>query len=200
MGHFTEMPHFYIMKKYLILLFIFIFANIPNFSHAKVFLKKNEALKQAFPNADSLVKEQVFLNNNQVDTIESIAKAKLNSKLYIFYVAKRNKDVLGYAVIETHTLRTTTETVMFVINPDGSLREAEILAFFEPLDYMPGNKWIDLFNNKPLNDTLKIGKRIPNITGATITSNSLTKAVRRVLAIYKVAFLKQNLLAEKEGN
>ena len=35
--------------------------------------------------------------------------------------------------------------------------------------------------------SLKPGKDIPNITGATITSNSLAGSIRRVLAVFSVA-------------
>ncbi|MEE8299619.1 MAG: FMN-binding protein, partial [Thermodesulfobacteriota bacterium] len=106
---------------------------------------------------------------------------------YIIYEAKNGEKTLGYAIIDTHSLRTKTETVMFVINPDGSLRQAEILAFFEPQDYQARENWIELFEGKTLDDTLRVGKGIPNITGATITANSLSQAIRRILAVFKVA-------------
>ena len=76
---------------------------------------------------------------------------------------------------------------MFVINPDGSLRQTEVLAFFEPPDYQARSNWIELFEGKTSEDSLKIGKDIPNITGATITADSLSQATRRVLAVFKVA-------------
>ena len=76
---------------------------------------------------------------------------------------------------------------MFVINLDGTLRQTEILAFFEPPDYQPGKNWIELFEGKSSEDSLKVGKDIPNITGATITANSLAGATRRILAVFKVA-------------
>ena len=61
---------------------------------------------------------------------------------------------LGYAIIDTHTLRTKTETVMFVLNPDGSLRQTEVLAFFEPQDYQAGGNWMELFYDKNLDNSL----------------------------------------------
>ena len=88
---------------------------------------------------------------------------------------------------------------MFVINPDGTLRQAEILAFFEPPEYMAGDKWIGLFDNKEAGDSMKLGKDIPNITGATITANSLTSSIRRVLAVFDVA-TNSGLLFSEAGN
>lgn len=150
-------------------------------------MTREEALKHVFSDADNVVKRNIFLDKKQVEKIESIAKTKLHSKLYVFYEGKKGNETLGYAVIDTHHLRTKTETVIIVINPDGTLKLTEILAFFEPSEYMPSENWIELYQNKPLDDSLWLGRGIPNITGATITSNALLKSIRSILAIYQVA-------------
>jgi len=177
------------MNKKLIafVLFIIFSFTIVSPSISRVFMKRDEALKTAFPGAAEIEKREIFLSSDQSLAVELLAKSKNESKLYIIYEARDGEKTLGYAIIDTHTLRTKTETVMFVINPDGSLRQAEILAFFEPQDYQAGDNWIELFEGRTLDDSLKIGKDIPNITGATITANSLSQAIRRILAVFKVA-------------
>ncbi|MCK5709059.1 MAG: FMN-binding protein [Deltaproteobacteria bacterium] len=176
------------MNKTIIAIFIIIYSFIIVYpSESKVFMKRDEALETAFPQAVKIEKKEIFLSSDQSQEIESLANSKNESKLYILYEAKNGEKTLGYAIIDTHSLRTKTETVMFVINPDGSLRQMEILAFFEPQDYQPGENWMELFEDKDLDDTLKLGKDIPNITGATITANSLSQATRRILAVFKVA-------------
>ena len=174
------------MKKiYFITLILFI---IPaNFSFGKVFNTRDKSLTAAFPKATNIEKIQVFLNDTQSEKIKQKAKTNIDSKLYTFYRATEGNREIGYAVIDTHTLRTTTETVLFVLNCDGSLKYTEILAFFEPQDYMPGNKWMNTFKNKSIKDKIKVGRDIPDITGATITSNSFSDATRKILAIYEVA-------------
>jgi Na+-translocating ferredoxin:NAD+ oxidoreductase RnfG subunit len=169
-----------------ITLIIFSFIGVSP-SVSKVFMKRDEALEAAFPQAVKIERKEIFLSSDQSQEIESLANSKNESKLYILYEAKDGAKTLGYAIIDTHSLRTKTETVMFVINPDGSLRQMEILAFFEPQDYQPRENWMELFEDKTLDDTLKIGKDIPNITGATITANSLSQTIRRILAVFKVA-------------
>lgn len=165
---------------YILFLCILIF---PIAAQSKVFMKRDEALELAFPGADRIEKREIFLTEKQAREIESLSKSKLTARLYIVYEGFNGDKSLGYAIIDTHNLRTKTETVMFVINPDGTLRQAEILAFFEPPEYMPGKNWIALFYGKNIRDPLKPGKDIPNITGATITSSSLAQTIRQVLAI-----------------
>ena len=139
----------------IVLTLVLIIVSLSSAGHleAKVFMKRDEALKAAFPDADVIEKNQIFLSKEQVSEIESLSKAKLDSRLYVIYEGRRGTQTLGYAIIDTHSLRTKTETVMFVINPDGTLKQAEILAFFEPPEYMAGDKWIKLFKAKGIDDS-----------------------------------------------
>lgn len=163
-----------------------------NYAFPKVLLNKEEALNLAFPDVETIEQVQVFLKNEQVEKIQELARTKLDSRFYTFYKGIKNNKTTGYAFIDTHEIRTKTETVIYVINRDGTLRHAEILAFFEPDDYKAGERWIELFENKPLGDSMRIGRDIPNITGATITSRAFAAATRKALSIYKVAILKNS--------
>ncbi len=176
------------IAKILILITLLFFLHGAEDISAKVFLTKGKALELVFPEAEEIEKRHVFLTERQAESVREMARAEVDSRLYTFYIAKSGGKETGYAVIDTHTLRTLTETVMFVINPDGTLRHAEILAFFEPTDYMPSGKWINLFPGKTKMDRMKVGKGIPNITGATISAGSFSGATRRVLAVYRVVF------------
>jgi predicted DNA-binding protein (MmcQ/YjbR family) len=154
---------------------------------SKVFMTRGEALKNVFPDADNILKRNIFLSKDQVEKIESLSKTKLYSRLFVFYEGKKGNETLGYAVIDTHQLRSKTETIIVAINPDGTLKLTEILAFFEPSEYMPSKSWLGLYQDKPLDDSLWLGRGVPNITGATITSNALMKSIRSILAVYHVA-------------
>lgn len=176
-----------------ILIAIFLcFLLLSSAAQSKVFMNRDEALKLAFPGADRIDKREIILTQEQALEIESLSRSKLSTRLYIVYEGFKGEESLGYAIIDTHSLRTKTETVMFVINNDGSLRQAEILAFFEPPEYMPGNNWIALFYGKSASDSLKPGKDIPNITGATITSTALAQTMRQILALARVVLTGSN--------
>ena len=76
---------------------------------------------------------------------------------------------------------------MVVVDPSGQVRSVEMLAFYEPEDYLPPQKWLGLFQNKPLNDEMWVKRGIRNVTGATLTTQAITEAVRRSLATWEVA-------------
>jgi len=171
-----------IVLAFLIINLLFVSSNL----YARVFISKAEALKLAFPDSDTIEKQSLFLSKTEVESIEKLGRSKLDSRLFLFYVGKKDGEAIGYAAIDTHTVRTKSQTILVVINPDGSLNYTEILAFFEPLEYKPTSNWIDLYKNKKIDDGLKIGYDIPNISGATLTSNGTVNAIRKVLSVFEV--------------
>jgi electron transport complex protein RnfG len=152
---------------------------------AQVYLTKNEALQRAFPGA-AIDRRTLFLSENQVREIQTKAKAKIESRIVTYYVAKRAEVIDGYAFFETHIVRTMPATFMTVINPDSSVRSVELLAFYEPEDYLPPRRWLELFKVKRLADDLFLKRGIRNIAGATLSAHAIAEGVRRALAIFEV--------------
>ena len=61
-----------------------------------------------------------------------------------------------------------------------------ILAFYEPLEYPPNERWLTQFDQARLTPDLRVGGRIAGITGATLTARAMTESVRKVLALYQI--------------
>ncbi len=153
---------------------------------AKVFYSKDEALHAAFPDAESIEKETLFLTDEQAKQVEGLAKVKLDSKMITVHTGKRNQKVLGYAMIDIHIVRTQLEAVMIVLSPDGSVESTLILAFHEPLDYLPSARWLRQFSNRTLTPDLALNQAIAAISGATLSAYGVTDSARRALAVYQV--------------
>ncbi|MDO8734082.1 MAG: FMN-binding protein, partial [Elusimicrobiota bacterium] len=65
-------------------------------------------------------------------------------------------------------------------------KQVEIMAFYEPEERLPSKKWFKQFAGKILNDELWPKKGIDAVTGATISVNSITQEVRKILAVFKI--------------
>lgn len=153
---------------------------------AKVFLAKDEAMALAFPGAER-VEERVFiLTDAQKAEVEKRARAPLASQLWTIHVGWQGGAVAGYAIIDSHVVRTLPETFMVVLEPSGALRRVEVLAFHEPSEYLPTDRWIAQFEGRRLDDDLKLGAGIHGITGATLSAQAMTAGVRRALALFTV--------------
>jgi hypothetical protein len=155
-------------------------------AHATVFLAKDEALALAFPGNDRIEERVFILTDVQKADVEHRARAPLESQLWTLYVGWKGGEVQGYAVIDSHVVRTLPETFMVVIDPKGALRRVHVLAFNEPPEYMPTERWIGQFGGRALDDELKLGAGIQGITGATLSAQAMTAGVRRALALFAV--------------
>ena len=92
----------------------------------------------------------------------------------------------GYAFIDLHTVRTLPEAFLVVLSPEGVVRTLRVLAFHEPVDYLPSARWYAQFDHKALRDSLRVGGDIHGIVGATLSARATTRGVRRALAFYEV--------------
>lgn len=152
---------------------------------AKIFYSKNEAMVLAFGEGAQIETLSLFPDDQQVTTIQQSAKVKLDSGLFTFYVGKNKDKVLGYAAIETITVRTKPETLMIVLTPEGEIRKVHTLAFHEPPEYQPPERWFDQLNGKPLAE-LDFSKGIQGVSGATLSTRANVNSVRKVMAIFQV--------------
>ena len=180
------------MKNFLKFIFGILIFVISSDLEAQVYLTQEQALKLAFPDSATVVERKtLFLTDDQVKEIQAQAKAKVESKLVTYYAGKNTEGVDGYAFFEINIVRTMPETFMVVVNPNGAVRFVEILAFYEPPDYLPTKRWFELYKEKELNKDLWVKRGIPNISGATLSSNAITAGVRKALATFKVAIMKE---------
>ena len=93
--------------------------------------------------------------------------------------------IVGTAYFDTHRVRTLEETLMVVVGADGRVARVEILAFGEPPEYLPKKGWLGQFAGHALDEELSVKRGIRGITGATLSSQAATDAVRRILAIHE---------------
>ena len=155
-------------------------------ANAKVFYSKEEALEMAFPNAERVEARNFFLTQEQVEQVQTIAKARIDSKLATIHVGHTAEAILGYAFIETHIVRTFPETFLIVLSAEGTLQKLLILAFYEPPEYQPTERWLKQFDQKTLSPSLRLRQELHGIMGSTLTAQAITSGVRKVMALFQV--------------
>lgn len=155
-------------------------------ARAKVFASREEALAAAFPQAERVEAEHHFLSEAQKTEVERIARAPLDSRLVTVHVGRRGDAVLGYAFLDLHTVRTLPEALLVVLAPDGSVRSLRVLAFHEPPEYLPPPRWLQQFEGRSADARLRLQREVHGIAGSTLSAQAVTRAVRRVLALYQV--------------
>lgn len=156
-----------------------------------VFYSKNEAMELAFGKDAQVESQSLFPDEQQTASIEQQAKIKLDSGMLTFYVGKQQDKILGYAAIESITVRTKPETLMIVLTPEGELRNVTTLAFHEPPEYQPPERWFEQLYKKPLAE-LDFNKGVDGIAGATLSTRADISSIRKVMATYQVMIKAQD--------
>ena len=150
-----------------------------------VLITVEEALDLVFPEATT-TRQTLFLSDEQRSLAAKESGAEISSSLVTRYEAKNEQgEVLGWAYLDTHRVRTLPETLMIVVDADGVVQRVEVVTFREPLEYMPREGWYRQYDGQDLDDDLALKREIRPVTGATLTARATTDAVRRILAIHE---------------
>ena len=155
-------------------------------SSAKVFVSQNQALREAFPDATRIERETKVLIGGEYERIKSLTKEDRPAKVVVIHAAYRDDVLLGYGHVDVHNVRTKPEAFLVVMTPDGVVRSVRVLAFHEPLDYLPTDRWYGQFAGKTHGDLLRVGGDIHGVVGATLSTQAAADGVRRMLAYYEV--------------
>lgn len=158
----------------------------PLLGFAEVYYSKEEAFELAFGKGAVIENLPVFLTDEQTAAVEKLALVKLDSQLFTFFEGRKNGQLLGYAAIESHTVRTQPETLLIVLSPKGELTKAEILAFHEPPEYKPPTAWFERLYRQPVAD-LRMNQGVDAISGATLSSKASLEGIRKAMAVHQIA-------------
>lgn len=155
-------------------------------ARAAVLMTRDQALAAAFPGA-RIERRSVVLDERQAAAVQRRAQARLASRVHGAYVATRNDTLLGVAFFDTRTVRTMPGVFMTVVAPDTTVARVDVLAFHEPHDYLPPGRWLAQLDGRSEAGGLRPRRDLRNISGASLTAQSVAETVRLSLAIYALA-------------
>ena len=107
------------------------------------------------------------------------------------YEARKAGKLVGTAYFDRHRVRSKQELVMVVVDPRCKVRRIEIIAFEEPLDYLPRGAFYEQFVGRGLDREINTKRAIRSVAGSTLTVNATVEAVRRILAAHLVVYPQQ---------
>ncbi|HXS82275.1 MAG TPA: FMN-binding protein [Methylomirabilota bacterium] len=133
----------------------------------------DEALARAFPGA-RIEQLALALSATDVKAVEQRAHARCEARLVTAYVAWHGDTLVGTAYTDRRVVRTREALLMTTIAPDTTVARIDVLAFFEPPDYRPSERWLARFKGAHAN--------VPPIAGASLTSRAVSECARLALA------------------
>ncbi len=168
------------LKKLIILSILY------TLSPAQILISPIDAMQNTYSKSAKIQKRNVILTKEKANKVQKKAKAKLKSKIFKYFIAKQEGEILGYGILVSRKVRSNNAVTMYLIDTQGIIKSIEVIAFNEPLEFMASEKWISQFDNTPSEKKLKVGRDIVTITGATLTAQSLVDASRIASAFYEV--------------
>ena len=132
-------------------------------------------IKIAFSLEDFLLEEVII-----PDSVNAQLKIKIH-KLRLFKITT-NTNVIGYAYLDKAPSKTDEFDYLVLFDTDLFIKKAKVLVYREDYGGEIGSKrWLKQFIGKSSVDRLIYEKDIVAISGATISANSMTIAINKLL-------------------
>lgn len=156
-----------------------------------VFLKEEEAVRLAFPEADSI--QRTVLKGE--GPLRSHLQQALGTKgitvweeEYPFYAARAGGAIVGRAVVVEEVGKHRPITFLVATGPEGRVRRVEVLVYRESRGgEIRQERFLRQYAGKRRGDPLRPDREVRGITGATLSVRATTRAVRKALEVIQWA-------------
>lgn len=156
---------------------------------AVTYLTRKEALHLFFPRATRIETRTTLLAAEQRKAVQARLGKKLRGRVITFYRGWQEDNLLGYATVLNEIGKHLPITFMVGIDPGGEVTEVVILAYREHIGgEVRRKRFLRQYRGKRPQDPIRKGQDIVNITGATLSVQSVSYGVRKALAFWEVLY------------
>jgi Na+-translocating ferredoxin:NAD+ oxidoreductase RnfG subunit len=156
--------------------------------YAVTYLSAEQAQKLCFPDATQFASADMKLTREQLKAIEKDSGVRVRLDTQKVWRAQAGGKFLGWLIQDEVLGKHEYITWVLALNPDGSIKQIEILDYRETYGYEIRNeKWRAQFYGRRHGAKLKLDDDIRNITGATLSCRHITDGVKRLLSFYDLA-------------
>jgi Na+-translocating ferredoxin:NAD+ oxidoreductase RnfG subunit len=172
--------------QYVFLLFILIFASpiLSTQNYEKHYLTIDDVIKRSFSDPASIMSHEISLSDSQKIEIESQLGMTLDSDTYRVYLPSNNSDSEGYLFVIDEMGKYHPITLAVHISSDKTVGNVFLLTYRERIgSEVRKPRFLKQFIGKNSTAALQVDNDIDGISGATISSWSVSTAVKKVLLI-----------------
>ena len=121
---------------------------------------------------------------NKTSVQNQVKQAFFRNELYYWKISQ-NDTIIAYAFLDNVKGKSMPITFMVILNTDGTIINTNVIKYREPYGgEVSNNRWLEQFNEKNEKSNYDVGKTIDGITGATISVNSLSKGIKKIVLLY----------------
>ena len=157
-------------------------ASVP--AAAQVFATEAQALEAVFGRDATITRQEHKLTPEDRHKLEESTGLRFPEPACTFFVAQRQAQVTGYAVVMNEIGKSEPITFMVGISPEGKVTSVVIMVFRESRGgEVKEKRFTQQFHGKRLADPIRVNQDIMNYTGATLSSKAVARGVKRALAL-----------------
>ncbi|MDE2059015.1 MAG: FMN-binding protein [candidate division NC10 bacterium] len=158
-----------------------------------VFLSEEEAPRAVFPEATHFEKKVIPSTEALREKMKALlgrTRPSIWEDAYVTYLARRNDERLGFAVITEEIGKHRPITFIVGIKPDGKVKDVALMTYREAYGgEVRDRRFMRQYHEKDLTAPLLPYRDIVNIAGATLSVQSIGRGVRKVLALAQLVLL-----------
>jgi len=148
--------------------------------HARVYYSVRGLLAEQFRESERVDYTRVQLSDQQRRQIQTRLGTKLEKGEYIFYVAHSASNIDGYALFDREIGQHEYIDLATFFDGRGRVTRVEVVAYREPYGAgIRSERFRRQFVGKEATSELKPGYDIDVISGATLSTRAMAKAVKR---------------------
>lgn len=174
------------MKHFIFLIILF----LSSVASAEQLTTAGEAVKTIYPASSSYDVRQIELSSEQQALISRDADITFGESHHPqlrLYTVKQADAVIGYAFEDVVMGRWGPIHYLAGLSPDGHVVQVVVLDYQEIRGRPVAKKrFLKQYKNKTVKHSVKLKIDIDGITGATVSSRSLTDGVRKILNIFNI--------------
>ena len=152
-------------------------------------LSRDQVLKNAFPLAENFDRQVIRLSDEQMKKLSKESGQKISSRFVTVYIAKKEDENLGYGFIGYTKGKSSFIKYFVAITPDGKIHSIEIMSYRgEKGSEVRQEIFKNQFIGKSVDNNINVGSDISAISGATISSQAITKGIRKIMCVWQECF------------
>jgi len=155
--------------------------------YEEAFLTTEQALKELFPEAGRFEADSKELSDLQRKEIEKklgrpLEEAEIRP---VFHRVWNEGDALaGYGIVMNEKGKYRPITLLVGVTPEIRVKDVAVMVYRETRGGdVRRKRFLHQFQSKSLSDPLRVNRDVLHVSGATISSYSVTSAVRRALLL-----------------
>ena len=159
--------------------------------HAKLLISPFDALHATYGKEVKIEKKNILLTLDKAEVVYKNAGMPKGKKIFRTFKVKKDNTIIAYAILISRVVRSKDAAILYMISPKGVIENVEVIAFNEPPEFTPSKQYVSQFKGKTDQDTLRVGKDIPTVTGATMGARNVTDGARLALSVFNMLFKAQ---------